>query len=429
MRDNRVAGQRYVVPARGGQVGHRHDQRPRVLARDRQLAPDHVRCRGRPARAVDPQHDGADRSVGARLADEFHQRVGAGDGAVDRVETAASGVDHAHHVDDGHLRAPRDAGRAPRDLGVVFFLDELGAAQVVVDVVELVLVGHFVDQAQAQRVHRQERPLVNQRAHLVLGLLARVGNAAHQLFVLAAIERVSHLAMGGRERLLHVGVDGALVVADVEEVGERADPVEGAAQEQLVAGNAGQVEGRRRQQVDPIGGRREVVLAVTAVLEPRMHVLAAGAEVVEGIAHFLDLGPERRAEAAGPEQDAGDAGIGLGLANQFHVATHGQLARAEHDVGQHFGQVAARTQHERGARRHGRLGSDREIEHDHGRGRHQGRHDQEHDDEPYSAFHIFKYSRACGARTAPASEPRPWHPGRNLAPGVARSRPSIGSKE
>ena len=48
-------------------------------------------------------------------------------------------------------------------------------------IVELVLVGEAVDEAGSQRVFRQERPLIDQRAHVRLGLLAALGDAAHEL--------------------------------------------------------------------------------------------------------------------------------------------------------------------------------------------------------------------------------------------------------
>ena len=101
--DDGVAGQGNVVATRRGQVRHRDNQRTRVLARDRQLSPNHVGGRGRPARTVDPEHDGANRAVGPCFADVLHQRVSTDDGAVERIEAARPGVDHADGVDDGDL--------------------------------------------------------------------------------------------------------------------------------------------------------------------------------------------------------------------------------------------------------------------------------------------------------------------------------------
>ena len=184
---------------------------------------------------------------------------------------------------------------------VVFALDEVGTAEIFVEVVELVFVRHFVNQAQPQGIHRQERPLVDQPTHFVFGFLATVSDAADQLIVLAAIERVGHLAMGRREGLLQVGVDGALVIADMQEVGIGANPVERPAQEQLVAGDASEVERGRGQQVDTVSRRGQVILTVAGVLEPRVHVLAARPKVLQRVAHFLDARPEGRAQAARSE--------------------------------------------------------------------------------------------------------------------------------
>ena len=65
-----------------------------------------------------------------------------------------------------------------------------------------------------------------------------LGEPGDQLLVEIGVERLGHLAMRGRERALGERVRRRLVVADVERVGERADLVERAAQEDLVARHA-----------------------------------------------------------------------------------------------------------------------------------------------------------------------------------------------
>jgi hypothetical protein len=113
--------------------------------------------------------------------------------------------------------------------------------------------------------------------------------------------------MRGRVGLLEIRVDGGLVIADVEKIRIGADPVERPPQEDFVGRHTGEIERGRRQQVDAIGHRREVILAIARVFEPGVQVLAAGLEILERRSNLLELGPERRAEAARPQQDALDA--------------------------------------------------------------------------------------------------------------------------
>ena len=260
--------------------------------------------------------------------------------AVDGIETALARIDDPRGIDHRNLRAAQHAGRFPRHRRVILGVDIAGVVEVVDEIVELVFVRHFVDQADAQRILRLERALIDQRADLRFGLLARIGDRLDEVIVLAAIERLAHLAMRGRVGLLEIGVDGGLVIADVEKIRIGADPVERAAQEHLVGRHAGEIERGRRQQVDAIGHRRQEVLAIAGVLEPGVHVLAAGLEILQRRADLLELAPERRAEAARPKQDAADARIALGLANQLDVGTNGQLVGAEHHLRKHFGNVA-----------------------------------------------------------------------------------------
>ena len=121
LRDDHLPGHRDVVPARRGQIRHRHDQRPirPLVLRDDELTPDRVGGRRRSARAVDAQHDGAHRSVAARLADVLDQRVGAGDGAVHRIVAALAAVDGAGRIDDGDLFTFIEAKRLRLDVLVV----------------------------------------------------------------------------------------------------------------------------------------------------------------------------------------------------------------------------------------------------------------------------------------------------------------------
>ena len=204
----------------------------------------------------------------------------------------------------------RDAVRTPSERGadaaVVAFLDPL--ARVVVDlqrrhaVVELIEVGELVDEPCLSRRFGRERAFVEQAPHFVRRLLPRFGDAANELLVEVAIERLGHFAVLGGEALLRELVHRRLVGADVDEVGIRAQLVERAAKKDFVRRDAGQVERARRQQEHAIRRAGEVILAVAAVFEKRHHGFPGSPEVDDRIAQFLHLAPERQLERRRQQQ-------------------------------------------------------------------------------------------------------------------------------
>ena len=97
--------------------------------------------------------------------------------------------------------------------------------------------------------------------------------------------------MRRREGPLGEDVGCGLVLADVQEIRVGADLVQGSAQEQLVPGDAGQIERTGRHEEDLIARRREVVLLVAAVLEVGDDRLARLLERDDGVANFLNLAP------------------------------------------------------------------------------------------------------------------------------------------
>src|SRR4029079_2120546 len=116
LRHDLVAGHRDVIATRRGKARHRDDERPGVVgvARDHQLAPDHVRRQGRSTRAIDAQHDGLDAVVVARITDLLDQGLRSEDGAVERVErTLARG----NRSDGIHQRDPGSWTKADRRRG------------------------------------------------------------------------------------------------------------------------------------------------------------------------------------------------------------------------------------------------------------------------------------------------------------------------
>ncbi len=147
------------------------------------------------------------------------------------------------------------------------------------------------------------------RSRISAGVRCRpAARPAIELFVEIGIERLGHLAVRRRERVLGEGVRRRLVVADVERIRERAELVERAAQEELVVRHAGEVERRRRHEEDLVAGARQVVRLVAAVLEEGDDRLLRSLEVDDGVAHFLHLAPERGV-AGRPDDDARHAPI------------------------------------------------------------------------------------------------------------------------
>ena len=108
---------------------------------------------------------------------------------------------------------------------VVLAFDRRVAAHAL-PVVELIFIGERVHEPGAAAPLRRETALRRERPHVLDALLAALGDAADELLVHVAIERVAHLAMGGSEGAFGQLVRRGLVVADVLEVGVRADLVE-----------------------------------------------------------------------------------------------------------------------------------------------------------------------------------------------------------
>src|SRR4029078_1122041 len=106
---------------------------------------------------------------------------------------------HSGSVDDGDPRAPVEAERGWSDPTIVALAEkiDLGLRELHL-VVELILVGHIVNQPGTDGVLVQKRTVINERANFLLGLVTAVRNAANELVVQVGIERLGHLAMGWR---------------------------------------------------------------------------------------------------------------------------------------------------------------------------------------------------------------------------------------
>ena len=168
----------------------------------------------------------------------------------------------------------------------------------------------------------------------------------------------------------------------------RADLVQRAAQEQLVRGDTVQIERARRHQKDLVGRGREVVLAIAAVFEIRVDRFTRLPEVEHRVADFLDLAPERRLEAGGPQQHRAHARIDFRFAQVVDEAADGRRTLsaqiADHVVRRHFGEIAAHAEHEQRVGRHRRLAPDQQIDQDEAGDRHDERDAEQGEDDAES---------------------------------------------
>ena len=317
---------------------------------------------------------------------------------------AGAGADHADGVDQGDLRSAVQSQRAEADVAVFTLPKRIGTAATERHlVVDLVLVGKVVDEPGTHGVLGEIGPVVDELAHFRRRAVAALGETGDQLFVEIGVERLGHLAMGGRERVLGEGVRRRLVVADMERIREGAELVEGAAKEKLVARHAGEVERRRRHEEDLVAGARQVVGLVAAVLEERDNRLLRPLEVDDGIAHFLHLAPERRV-AGRTDDDARDAPVDARLAQRIDDGSHGRRRFEEHTEAPRFGllETAAHLEHQRRVGGHLRSAPRRQAQKQQpGRrdgDRHEDEYDHDHDTASSSHWGLLRSSIAAFAK-------------------------------
>ena len=229
------------------------------------------------------------------------------------------------------IRGPRLRPSEFREtLRVLLLAQRVGAAAPELHlVVDLVLVGQVVDEPGAHGVLGQEGSVVDEVADLGGRPVPARGEAGHELFVEIGIERLGHLAVRRRERVLGEGVRRRLVVTDVQRIRERAELVERAAQEELVVRHAGEVERRRRHEEHLVAGARQVIRLVAAILEVGHDRLLRFLELEDGVADFLHLAPERGV-AGRPDDDARHPPIDGRLAQRVDGRAHGW--RRDHEL-------------------------------------------------------------------------------------------------
>ena len=214
MRDDLVGCAGDVVPAGTGHVAHRDDHGLAGLLRAIDLAPDRVRRDGRSAGAVDAKHDrlhvvvrdrGPERTGDRRRA---HRLI-----AHDRIGAALAARDPADAVDQRDALAAVVPG--PTDALVVLLeIEELGPIAALLHLGEhLVVIRQAVDELRLERLGREERPAIDERAHLVLGEPAARRDVTHHLTEHVLDHRLRRLAMRIGELGLGEHVERVLVLA------------------------------------------------------------------------------------------------------------------------------------------------------------------------------------------------------------------------
>ena len=349
-RDDAVRAHRDVVAARGRVVREARDHRL-LGATALHLTPDVVACPGVPARAVDAQHDRADRVALARLVQRLDQGLGAQEPFSVRADVTLAGYDRAARDDQSNVSAvrPRDAVRvAPERHG-----REARSPAPRRQRVEVGLVERRVDQPARPRLARLERSLVELPLDEGRRPAARGRQAVHQQAVVVVEQRLERLARGRRHVPARVGLDRRLVAAHVHEIGRDTDLVEGAAQEQHRGAQAVELERGRGRHAHDASGRSQKILGLAPAAQARVDRLSGGGEATERIAHLGELGPAP-ADTVDVQHD------------RAHVVVLGRaLDRAHHRV-ERDAAAASRPEHQRAIRRLGFLQRRRHVQHERG---------------------------------------------------------------
>ena len=293
-------------------------------------------------------------------------------------------IDGAHRVDQRDASPLVQPERCEADLPVVVVRNLTP-----VDLVErrlpsqLVGIDEPVHQPGLERVGGQERPLVHQTTHLGLAQIPALGDALDDLLVEVVVKRFGHLPMRRCHRRLGVEVGRCLEVARVEHVGIGTDLVERAPDEHLVACHPDQIQRAYRHQEHLVGGRRQVVLLCSAVLEERHNRLARRLVVEHRVPDLLRLAPQQLRPGR-QQDDPADAFVDGRLSQAVDHRLHRRPVpheRGEQRVRLPFGQSPRHMQHEHRVGRHRRRPR-RHEEHDGQSGhRHDDRQHQEDEDE------------------------------------------------
>ena len=224
--------------------------------------------------------------------------------------------------------------------------------------------------------------MIDQSPHLGRRAMAAVGQPGDELLVEVGVERLRHLSMRRRERMLGERVRRRLVVADVQRIRHHAHFIEGPAQEELVARNAGEIERRRRHQEDLVAGAGQVVVLIAAELEVGDDRLLRLLELDDRLPHFLHLAPQGGAVGR-TDDDARHPPIDTRLAQRVDDRAHRWRSfeeLTEHTARLDLLQIAADAEQQRGVGRDLRRPAHRQA-HDEKACRRDGDGDEDQDDD------------------------------------------------
>ena len=307
LRDHGVAGHRDVVPAGGGDGGHRRDHRPTGATELEHLPANRVARRVGPARAVDPEDDGLDRRVtsgGTKRRTERLRAHGRGtqrDRAAATEEDRAGGAHERHHgavpVEHGAPQRGATPPVASIPVDVAQAHRSQPGAQACVD---LVAIPQAVDQSGLARFVRGERrapdDLLDRRRFEAPGGGHVGGDRLGGRFR----ESPRHLPAGVGHAAAQEGVRRGLVLVALPELRLHAEAVEGIADEERARDDSGQAEVARRLEPDLRERGRQVIADVRCVqlaegLGPGHRELPGRAKPQHGVAQLARVGEAERA--------------------------------------------------------------------------------------------------------------------------------------
>jgi hypothetical protein len=303
----------------------------------RDLAPDDLAGERAATGTVDPQHDGLDRVVVQRVAQLRRERIGADRaGRLLTRDDLAGGDDHRHRV--VRLGLERLLRVDISQIGPVIDADERVRVLVLAGDLDQALldVGATAQPGDEARIERHLRQVAVRAVQLaddvVRVVLQHVGLDAAGLRHIGLVRRpdrvepgAAFLALGRRHVVAAECLDGRLVLTDAEHVPVDRKLVDRVLEIEPVVLVALDERDTARVEVDLVGVRREVILALIVVVGVRDDRLAARAEPVDRFAQLGELGDPCTLEPAEVEVQRPDAVIVRGGFDRFDEVAQQRL--------------------------------------------------------------------------------------------------------
>ena len=272
--EDRVATRRDEVAPRGCEVAHRAHDRFDLAGREH-FARDQLGGERTAAGRVDAHDDRTDRRIFARGGDRLDDRLTASERLADQRHGLGLAVGDVAVDIDQCDRRPLPAFRA-RGRGHV---DGIDAAEVGHDQLgHLVGRGHGVDELGILReLARGVRAVVDDRLQLGRREVARRRHGAHPLLPQRVEQLLVHPRRDRRRASLGELLGRALVLADLLELRQHADLIEGAAEVERLSRHADEAQPASGVDVDLVGGRGDEIIAARPRHHVREHFLVRGA--------------------------------------------------------------------------------------------------------------------------------------------------------